>query len=202
MSATTTTPTTTTAEAPLAGSWRYLAGVGAIIGVLGLLAIAFPFVTGLGISTFLGVVLVVGAIAHLVHAVRASDWTGSAWQIVLAVLYGIAGVALLVNPLFGLATLTLVLAAFFVAEGVAEIVMAARLRSEGSWGWLFASGVLGVLVGGLIWFGWPSTAIWAVGVLFGVNLLSTGLSMVLLAMTGRTAAREAAAAPRTGARGA
>jgi len=189
-------------ETPVAGSWRYLVGAGAIISLLGLLAIAFPFVTGLGVSVFFGAALVVGAIAHLVHALRASGWAGSAWQIGLAILYGVAGLVLLVNPVFALATLTLVLAAFFVVEGLAETVMGARLRPDGGWVWLLASGVLGVAVGALLWAGWPTSAIWAIGLLFGVNLLSTGLSMVMLAMAGRNAARDAAAAPRGGARGA
>lgn len=188
-------------ETQLGESWRYLAAVGGVIAVLGLLAIAFPFVTGLSLSVLFGVLLVVGGIGHIAHAFSARGWTGFLAQVLLAVLYGVGGIALLVNPVVGLATLTLVLAGFFLADGVVEMGMGLRLRPGSGWGWLVASGALAVLIGVLVWVGWPSTAAWALGALFGINLLSTGLSMVLLALGGRRATRDATS-PGSSARGA
>ena len=188
-------------ETQLGKSWRYLAVVGGMISVLGLLAIAFPFVTGLSLSMLLGVLLIIGAIGHVAHAFSARGWKGFLAQTVLAAIYAVGGIALLVNPALGLATLTLVLAGFLLADGVVEMGMGLRLRPESGWGWLVASGVLALLVGVLVWMGWPSTAAWALGVLFGVNLLSTGLSMVMLAMGGRKATRDVTS-PGGSARGA
>ena len=174
----------------LATSWRSLAIVGVLTALFGVLAIVFPFVTGVSLSVLLGVLLVAGGFMHVAHAFTAQDWKGTLWQVLLAGLYGVAGIALLVNPLFTLATLTLILAAFFFADGIIETIMGLRLRGETGWAWLLASGVLGIVVGAAIWIGWPSTALWVVGLLFGINLLSTGLSMVMLAMGGRNHARE------------
>ena len=182
--------TTDTREAtPLANSWRYLVGVGVVVSLLGVLAVVFPLVTGLALSAFLGALLVVGGIAHGIHVLSARGWTGALAQALLALLYVAGGVALLVNPVFGLATLTLVLAVTFVLNGVLEIVMGVALRPRSNWPWVVVSGLLALAVGVLLFVGFPSTAAWAVGLLFGINLLSSGLSMALFGLNGRKAAR-------------
>src|SRR5699024_11490993 len=93
------------------------------------------------------------------------------------------------NPVVGLTTITLVLSVVFVVDGIFEIYMGVRLRDRRRWWWPVVSGILAVAVGVLLWVGWPSTAAWAVGLLFGINLLSSGLSTVLVALNGRDAAR-------------
>ena len=107
-------------------SWRYLMGVGILIGVLGILAILAPFVTGIAITVVLGALLVIGALGHVAHAFSARGWKGSVWQIVLAVVYAFAGISLIANPVIGLTTLTILVIAFFLAEGVVEILAAHR----------------------------------------------------------------------------
>ncbi|MFC7046476.1 HdeD family acid-resistance protein [Halobacteriaceae archaeon GCM10025711] len=175
--------------------WEYMMGAGAIMAVMGLLAVIFPFVTGVALSLLLGGLLVVGAIAHVVNAFSARRWTGSLVQIVLAIIYVVAGISLLANPVLGLATLTVLLIAFLLVGGLVEIVMGVRIRPEQGWGWVIASGVVSLVLAGLIWAGLPSSAAWAVGLLFGVHLLSSGISMMLVARGGRNAAR---ATPTTG----
>ena len=181
------TESTQMSEMPneLQKSWRYLMGVGILIAVLGILAILAPFVTGIAITVVLGALLVIGALGHVAHAFSARGWKGSVWQIVLAVVYAFAGISLIANPVIGLATLTILVIAFFLAEGVVEIVAGFVIRPEPRWGWIVASGVISLLVAGLLWIGFPSTAVWAIGLLFGVNLLSTGLSLVFVANKGR-----------------
>lgn len=180
--------------------WEFLVGVGVVIGALGVLAIAFPFVTGIALSLLLGAVLVVGSVFHVAHAFSAGGWKGAVWQVVLGVVYLVAGLSLMSNPLLGLATLTLLLVAFLLVDGVVEVAMGLRLRPERGWAWVVGSGVIGVVLAGLIWTGWPSSALWAVGLLFGVNLLVTGLSMVAVGVGARRAGR-AAPAPAAGAGG-
>jgi len=84
---------------------------------------------------------------------------------------------------------TILLTAYFLVEGVVEIFMGFRLRPESNWGWVIASGVVSLLLAGLLWVNWPSSAAWAVGLLLGVALLSSGISMILVAWGGRRAAR-------------
>lgn len=159
---------------------RTLVGVGVVLSVLGLLAIAFPFVTGISLSILLGALLVVGALVHAAHAFSTPGWLGSIAQVALAVVYAIAGIALLANPVLGLVTLTALLVVYFAVEGVVLLYMGLRLRPERSWGWTIASGAISIAAAVFLFVGFPSTATWAVGFLFGVNLLSTGLAMVLV----------------------
>lgn len=176
---------------PLTESWRVLAAIGVFISVFGLIAIFSPFVTGISFSVLLGVLLVAGGIGHGIHVFSARGWKGFIWEALLGVVYVIAGVSLIVNPAVGLLTLTLLLAAFFFVEGIIGIAMGLRLRPASGWGWMLASGVIGVVAGALIWAGWPTTALWVVGLVFGIKLLSTGIAMVMLAMGGRRSTHDA-----------
>jgi uncharacterized membrane protein HdeD (DUF308 family) len=171
---------------------RTLVGVGVVLSVLGFLAIVFPFVTGVSLSILLGALLVVGALVHAAHAFSTPGWLGSIAQVGLAILYAVAGIALLANPVLGLVTLTILLVAYFAVEGLVLVYMGLRLRPEGRWGWTVASGALSLVVAGLLFVGFPSTAAWAVGLLFGVNLLSTGLAMALMGRRGTEATAGAA----------
>jgi len=184
----TETPTAA-AEVPsdVSEGWKITMGVGALIAVLGLLAIVTPLFTGLALSVALGIILVAGGLGHVAHAFSARGWAGSLWQVLLAIVYAVAGVSLILNPLFGLATLTLLLIAYLLVSGLVEIGMGFTTRGSPHWGWLVASGALSLLVAALLWFGLPTTALWAVGLLVGISLFSTGLSLVFLANTGRKA---------------
>jgi len=82
----------------------------------------------------------------------------------------------------GQATLTLLLSGVLVAEGVLEIGSYFRLRGTGGSGWLVVNGVITILLGGLIWFQWPSSSVWAIGTLVGVNLLMTGISRLMMGL--------------------
>jgi uncharacterized membrane protein HdeD (DUF308 family) len=166
-------------------SWQILMGVGVLISILGVVAILAPLLTGVTLSIIVGALLVVGGLGHVAHAFTAPRWTGSLWQVILALVYTFAGISLLANPILGLTTLTLLLVFYLAIEGVAEILMGLGMRSEPQWGWFVVSGVVSLLLAGLLWAGFPSTAAWAVGLLVGLGLLSTGLTLVVTAYLGR-----------------
>ncbi|WP_255198482.1 HdeD family acid-resistance protein [Halorarius litoreus] len=163
---------------------------GAIIAVLGLLAMVFPFVTGVSLSLLLGGVLVVGALVHVAHAFSPESFWGAVWQVVLAIVYGFAGISLLANPVIGLTTLTLLAIAYLLVNGVVMVGWSLVGRGNDGWIWLLASGVLSVLLAGGLLIGFPSTALWAVGLLFGVNLLVTGVTLVMIGMRARRSTTE------------
>jgi uncharacterized membrane protein HdeD (DUF308 family) len=160
-------------------------GLGIALSILGILAIGVPFAASLATTLFIGCLLVIGGVAHAVHAVRNRRWTGSSWAILSSIFYVIAGFFIVINPVVGTATLTLVLAALFIANGVVKIVRAVQHRAAPSWGWLLADGIITLALGALIWARWPSTAIWAIGLLVGVELLISGSSMLMLGLMGR-----------------
>jgi uncharacterized membrane protein HdeD (DUF308 family) len=153
---------------------------GVIIAILGFLAVVFPLITGVSVSVVLGAILVVGALVHASNAFSAGTLGNVLGQVTLAVLYGFAGIAFIANPVVGLATLTLLAIAFFLADGLVEIAWGLRSRGQPGSQWLLASGGVSLLLAGLLWLGFPSSAAWAIGVLLGVNLLVTGVSIVLV----------------------
>ncbi|WP_135364533.1 HdeD family acid-resistance protein [Halosimplex halophilum] len=195
------TDSSSAVSADVRRSWRYLMGAGLLITLLGLLAIAAPFVTGVAISILLGALLVVGGLGHAVNAFSAEGATGTVWQVALAALYAAAGISLLVNPVLGLATVTILLIAYFAIEGVIEVAMGLGTRSDPSWPWYVVSGTVSVLLAALLWAGFPSTAAWAVGLLTGIHLLSTGLLLTYVGYAGRrsgVASGRSAGEPRSG----
>ncbi|SEP06102.1 Uncharacterized membrane protein HdeD, DUF308 family [Halogranum amylolyticum] len=172
----------------LRDNWRPLLYAGVLLAATGLIAILAPFLTGISITMLVGVLLVVGGLFHFVGAFKGQGWAGFAWQIALGVIGVVAGAIVLLNPIVGLLTLTLAVIGYLVASGVVEIVMGLRLRGEKNWLWSVLSGVLGIVLGAMLWAGFPSTALWTVGLLFGINLLTTGVSMVAVALGGRSLA--------------
>ena len=175
----------------LQSRWQLLLVAGVVIALMGLVATFAPFLTGISIASLVGVLLIVGGTLQLVGALRGEGWRGFVWQIVLGGLSLVAGITVFLNPLLGLVTLTLLVIAYLVASGVVEVVMGLKLRGEPNWAWTIASGVIGILLGAMLWVGFPSTALWAVGVLFGVNLLISGISMIALALGARGYSRAA-----------
>ncbi|QLG50561.1 HdeD family acid-resistance protein [Natrinema halophilum] len=170
----------------LENEWRPLALTGGIIGLIGILAMVFPLVTGLSVSLAIGALLVLGGIVHGAHAFTGRGWRGSAWQAVLAIVSVIAGLAVLAAPAVALVTLTLALVAYLIVDGAAELTAATRMDSSPGRTAIALSGVISFVLAGLLWVGFPATAAWAIGLLVGVNLLVIGLSMVTVAVTGRS----------------
>jgi len=121
----------------------------------------------------------------LSHSFSSPRWQGFLLGLLIGILYLVAGGWLAFFPLTGIITLTILLAALFLAEGVLEVIMAFRVRPHEGWGWLLLSGLIAVAVGVLIGMDLPSSATWAIGLLTGVNLLSTGVSFIVLALAGR-----------------
>jgi uncharacterized membrane protein HdeD (DUF308 family) len=86
------------------------------------------------------------------------------------------------SPATGIITLTIFLAAFFIVQGILECGMAFRMRPQSGWGWMLFSGIIALLLGILIFAGLPGTALWAIGLLVGINLLSSGIAYLFLGM--------------------
>jgi uncharacterized membrane protein HdeD (DUF308 family) len=109
------------------------------------------------------------------------------WSLVSAIIGIAAGVLLLARPLTGSLSLTLLLTAFFIVEGVASIMYAIEHRNQlsGRWGWMLISGIVDLILAGIIIAGLPGTAFWALGLLVGINLLFGAVAMIGMALAAR-----------------
>jgi uncharacterized membrane protein HdeD (DUF308 family) len=167
---------------------------GVILVVLGILAILIPVAASIAVTIFLGWLFLVSGVVGLVTTFWARHAPGFWWALVSAVLATAAGIVLLLWPVSGAVSLTLLLIVFFVIEGVASIMYAFEHKKElsGRWGWMLVSGIIDLVLAAMIWAGLPSTAAWAIGLLVGINMLFGGTSLIAMALHARS---EAAAAP-------
>lgn len=163
--------------------------IGVLLVLLGMAAIAMPLFSTIAATIWIGWALLASGALMLLHALFAWRWPSSLWSILVALLYLSAGSYILYAPLTGALSLTFVMAALFIAEGFFEIIQAFRMRSVGGWGWVLFSGVAAVAAGVLIAMQLPGSAAWVLGLLFGVNLLSTGLSFIFVAQACRDGAK-------------
>ncbi len=153
--------------------------------VLGIFAIVEPGVAGLAVTMLVGWLLVLGGGTHLISAFSGGGAGRVIWHVLIGIVYVISGVYFLMHPLLGLNSLTLLLGVVIVVEAVFEIIAYFRMRSQGGSSWMLMNAVVTLILGGLIWFHWPSSTTWAIGTLVGVNLLMTGISRLMLGMAAR-----------------
>ena len=173
----------------------YLMWTGIALVILGAISVATPAVAGTAVVIVIGAVLLVSGIFQLVQGFREESWTSKLLGVILGGITALCGLAVLAHPLLGLTMLTLVLAVFFVVEGIWKIVASFSFRPAQGWLALLVSGILGLLLGWLIWKQWPLSGMWAVGILIGVDLLVTGCSMIALAVTIKRVKKDLAEAP-------
>lgn len=166
--------------------WKLFLAQGILMMVLGLLAIAEPNIATVAVAIFVGWLFFVGGIFRAASVWHSRHAPGFTWSMLTAILSIALGLILILRPLPGVLTLTMVLVAFFIIEGIASIVAAIEHRQHlRSWGWVLFSGIIDLLLAYLIWAGWPSSADWAIGLLVGINMLFFGLSLVMTALAAR-----------------
>ena len=167
--------------------WKAFLIEGIVLVILGLAAIIVPQLASLAVTIYLGWMFLIMGILGLVMTFWARGMPGFLWSLISAILAIAAGVILLARPMQGVLTLTIVLGAFFLAEGVATIMYALEHRRElsGRSSWLIVSGAVDIIISGLIITGLPSSAEWAIGLLVGINLLFGGASMIGMALAAR-----------------
>jgi uncharacterized membrane protein HdeD (DUF308 family) len=166
--------------------WKLVLAQGIVMMVLGFLAVAEPNVATFAIGIFVGWLFFIGGIFRALSVWRARRMPGFAWSLLTALLAIVLGLILIFRPLAGVLTLTMVLIAFFILEGITAIVLAVQHREHlRSWGWVLFSGIVDLLLAYLIWAGWPSSADWAIGLLVGINMVFLGLSLLMTALAAR-----------------
>lgn len=174
--------------AAMQAHWKLLLAQGIVMIVLGLLAVLLPNIATLAVEILVGTLFLAGGLIRLLTLTRCRTAPGFWWSVALAVLATLLGAVLLAQPMQGTLTLTMVLLAFFVAEGIATIIVALQVhRPMRNWAWTLFSGVVDLVLAYLIWRGWPASAAWAIGLLVGINMFFLGMSLAMTAIAARTA---------------
>jgi uncharacterized membrane protein HdeD (DUF308 family) len=173
-------------EAAKAGGKR-MTTFGVIAIILGMLAMLAPGLTGVSIAMLLGGLVVVSGIVRMTWAFQSGSLGRGLWMFVIGGLTLLCGIALLANPLFASGVLTIVLAVYFVSDGISEIAAGFGRMGDGG-GWLLFSGIVSIILGAMIWAQYPLSGAWAMGTLLGIKLFFVGLTMI----TGGSAVRSMA----------
>ncbi len=170
--------------------WGLFLAEGIILVILGLIAIVLPPLATLAATIVIGWLFVISGIAGLIMTFRARHAPGFWWALLSAVIALVAGVLLLWQPLVGVLSLTFVLIAFFVIDGVLSIFLAIEHRRElvGRWGWILLSGIVDLVIAAIVWAGLPGTAAWALGLLVGIDLVFGGTALIMVALAARRGA--------------
>ena len=167
--------------------WGLFLAEGIILVILGLAAIAVPLIATLAFTIIIGWVFLVAGVVGLITTFWARGAPGFWWSLISAIIAIAAGVVLLLWPISGSISLTLVLIAFFIIEGIASIMYAIEHRNQatGQWLWMLVSGIIDLILAGIIFAGLPGTAFWALGLLVGINMVFGGAALIAMALAAR-----------------
>jgi uncharacterized membrane protein HdeD (DUF308 family) len=147
----------------------------------GFLSLVSPLAAGLSVTLVAGAMMLVGGVAQTFLAFR----SGALGETIMLILIGLLGVFaggyMFLQPGAGLSALTLMLAGYFVAQGILEIIAAFGARPAAGWGWLLFGGVVSLVLGGMVWRQFPLSGLWAVGTLVGARLLVSGFGLMNIA---------------------
>jgi uncharacterized membrane protein HdeD (DUF308 family) len=160
--------------------WVFLV-LGILLSVGGIVAIAYPFFSSVAAVLVLGAILIVGGVLTILGAFWAGKWSSQLLQLLVGILYVMAGMAIRDAPAESIAVLTLFTAAFLIVVGAFRMV-ASLVERFPQWGWVLLNGVVTLLLGLIIYDSFPSSALWLIGLLLGLDLLFNGWSWVMLAI--------------------
>jgi len=170
--------------------WRLFLTEGIVLLMLGVAAIVLPQIATLAVEILIGWVLLASGVVGLISSWRMRRAPGFGWSLFSGALGVAAGLVLLRWPLSGAFSLTLILTVFLVLEGIASIMLALSHRHGFSarWGLMLLSGVVDLILGAIVFLGLPGTAVWAIGLLVGINLVFGGSALISMALQARAAA--------------
>jgi uncharacterized membrane protein HdeD (DUF308 family) len=173
-----------------ASGWSIALGVLMILA--GIFAICAPVIPGVVVVYIIAWTAIFNGGAQIVYGFRAASGGRLVLEILLGLLYIVAGLFILTHPLGGLLGLTLLIASFLLVYGVLAVVLAFQMRPLPGWGWILFDAIVTVLLGCLIWAHWPVNSEWLVGTLVGISFIASGVSRLALSSAVRKVTSSAA----------
>ena len=170
-------------------NWGWLLALGILFVVLGMIGLGMTFTVTVASVVFFGVLLLLGGGAQLVEAFKGKGWKGTVWHVLIGLLYLVAGVVTIQNPVGASVALTLILAWIIIGIGLLRIILAVQHRAATGWGWSLAGGIVTLLLGMMILARWPQSGLWIIGLFVAIELISNGWSSIFIALAAREAGR-------------
>ncbi len=163
---------------------------GVLLILLGMMAVGSPFLAAVAVSVVVAWLIVLAGVVHLMLAFRAHGAGSMIWKVLVGIAYLCFGGYLIVRPVVGVASLTLLLASLFLIEGILNIVLYVKMRPLHGSSWVLVDGIITLLLGAMIYMQWPSSSLWAIGTLVGISMIFSGVARVGMSMAARKATGE------------
>jgi uncharacterized membrane protein HdeD (DUF308 family) len=166
-----------------ASTWSIVWGV--LLVIFGILAVGSPVLAAVAVNVVIAWLIILAGVVHLILAFHAHRAGSLIWKLLVGIAYLCFGAYLIMHPVLGVASLTLVLASLFLIEGILDIVLFFNMRSMRGSSWVLADGIITLLLGLMIYLQWPSSSGWAIGTLVGVSMIISGVTRVMLSLAVR-----------------
>ena len=163
---------------------------GAVI-LLGIIAMIVPWQTGIATTLLFAILMLTAGFAMLIYAFQADTFSQGMGRFLSAGITVLCGSLIFFMPDMGLMSMAMILAFYFIADGVAEIVSGFKLRPVSCWGRLVFNGLLSLALGAVILADWPVSGTYAVGILIGIRFIAAGWNIIALSRIANAMASEA-----------
>lgn len=160
---------------------------GIVLVILGVLAIGSPFLAAIAVDVAIAWLIVFAGIIHIVIGFHSHGAGSVIWKLLVGLAYLAFGTYLVFRPLLGIASLTLLLAALFVIEGILNIVMYFKMRPLHGSVWALIDGIVTLFLGAIIYWQWPLSAAWAIGLVVGISMMVSGMARIAMSWAVRRA---------------
>ncbi|MFB9951488.1 HdeD family acid-resistance protein [Rhizobium puerariae] len=165
--------------------WGWFLALGILLLVFGIVAFANLFVATAASIFYIGMMMLIGGVAYLVHAFQVKGWDQVLFWSLSGILYTIAGLLAFWNPALTAVVLTFLMAVALMVAGIFRLWVGFRMRPMKGSGWIIAGGVVTVLAGLIIAAGWPVNSLWILGLFLAADLMIQGWTLIALALAAR-----------------
>jgi uncharacterized membrane protein HdeD (DUF308 family) len=166
----------------LRAKWGWVAALGVFLMLCGVIAIGSMVAATVASVLVVGAMMIVAGAGEVAHGFAVKSWGKSLLWILLGLLYALAGVFAIMNPLLAASVLTLLLAFGLIASGIVRIWLAFHLKEGAPWGWVVFSGLITLLLGIMILAQWPTSSLWVLGMFLGIDMLFAGSSWLAIGL--------------------
>jgi uncharacterized membrane protein HdeD (DUF308 family) len=174
----------------LVHNWGWLLALGILLIVLGTIGLGLTIWLTLATVFIFGVFLLIGGVVQIVHAFKCQGWQSTLWQVIIGILYILAALIIMDDPIMASTLLTLLLGGVLLGIGAVRIVIALQHRDLQNWLWPLIGGIAAVILGFLILIHWPISGFWVIGLFVAIEMIFSGWSYIIIALGARELAHQ------------
>jgi uncharacterized membrane protein HdeD (DUF308 family) len=169
----------------LTHNWGWLLAQGILLVVLGTIGLGLSFWLTLATVFIFGVLLLIGGGVQIFQAFKCRGWQSVLWHVLIAILYVLAGLLIMSDPLLASTFFTLLLAGALMGIGLVRLIMAFQLRGFKNWFWPLIGGIAAIILGFMILARWPVSGLWVIGLFVAIEMIFSGWTYIIIALGAR-----------------